>query len=159
MASFAPRTRWGQRLTDVNVPDLQHLHYIGFLKLSGQQRSRNGSDWMLYGKVHRKQNDFIIDTQQSLIGSASNGFAEGEWHCFLNQDSGAHNLYIINDDRTHDALSLKYARDNVVTAFAVGGQYHAPESYRKRGGGRRHFLVHLCARKQRVGSAAFAKTS
>ena len=111
----------------VATGDLSRFSYLGMVRMSGERVSPDGPEFVFYGKYISE-----FDGREKTVWWSSNspqefGNLNGPFAVLLQDDSGAHNLWIQPDSATHDALvdSLGIVADCI--AFAVGGQYYHAE--------------------------------
>lgn len=119
----------------VQLPGLCGLSYIGVLGLCGTQRSDQASSWLLYGKRTRRVVGTCLDTTVCFTGPRPHTYEAAKEATVLDADSGAHNFCVIDDSGTQERLQHAMGPDcRACTAFAVGGQYLAPDRPRFRAG-------------------------
>ena len=125
----------------VNVKELQGLMYVGFMRLADVARNSGGSEYILYGSRCLGRSN---EETRLWCSTSPKNFGGQEPRAVLSADSGAHNLFLIDDDGTHDRiLSALGIDDHMVTAFGVGGKFSTTERLRNRAGHDGIFLYRL----------------
>ena len=107
-------------IRQVKIPgDMDKLQYVGTLRLAGRSRDRKGGDLLIYGRTMK-------GGYEQQVCSVNQNMEMNPMQNILQNDSGAHNLFFIDDDITHEYLAGLVGGNYQCTAFAIGGQYRSP---------------------------------
>ena len=90
-----PRDLW--MIKRVVIPsDMDKLQYVGTMRLDGRCRDRQGKEIFTYGRIMkgRYEHQFCSVNQDMNLNATKTT-------TLLQNDIGAHNLLVINDDLTH----------------------------------------------------------
>ena len=95
--------------------------YVGIVRLCGTLRSDVGRNWLLYGKGPFLHDD--IDITYGWYSNSLKDVSTVESNVLLKDDSGAHNMFLLDDDVTHLRLLDVLPSGYECVAFGIGGQY------------------------------------